>query len=516
MSHQVTEGYRLSPPQRHLWQLQQAVAQESNRYPFLTRATVKITGHLDPARLQAALGLLGLRHEILRTSLCQWEGLSVALQAVNEPRPWQLSQYDLRDEDDASQQRWVMRWHEQWESEGADADEWLSRSALVRTGELEHLLCLCVPGMIMDAEGMRRLVQELGEAYGAGPAGEADPEQTLQYIAVSDWLNELLEADEAKDGKDYWARQDTSMLPALRLPAEKPDADSNHFTSAYISRTLPRHCFSALSDSTLESTPELFLLGCWHLLLYRLTGQSPLLVATAFDGRHVEELQHAPGLFTKFLPLQSELAPSLPFAALLDQLRQTLTQSREWQEFYDWQARPVADNHSPEVASGPLSLPFAFEYLEVGQCHRAAGVEFSLAELRASVESHRLKLSCVGGPRGVELQLHYDERALGRAAVERLAEEYLTVVECALGAPGRSIGEVEVVGPEEREHLVTRLNATEADYSKSARLLHRMFEEQAERTPEAVALVCGERRLTYAELDALANRVARRLGRAGV
>jgi amino acid adenylation domain-containing protein/FkbM family methyltransferase len=516
MSHQVTEGYRLSPQQRHLWHLQQTVAQESNRYPFLTRATVKITGHLDAARLQAALDLLGRRHEILRTSLCQWEGLSVALQAVNEPRPWQLSQYDLRGEDDASQRRWVMRWQEKWESEGAETCDWLSRNALVCTGEQEYLLCVCMHGMIMDAEGMRLFVRELGEAYGAGPDGEADPEQTLQYIAVSDWLNELLEADEAKDGKDYWARQGTSMLEALRLPAEKPDAEPNRFTSAFISRTLPQHYFSALGDSTSESTPELFLLGCWHLLLYRLTGQSPLPVATAFDGRRFEELQRAPGLFTKFLPVQSESAPGLPFGALLDQLRQGLAQAREWQEFYDWQARPVADDHSSEVVSGPLSLPFAFEYLEGGRRHHAAGIEFALLDLRSSVDSHRLKLSCVGGPEGVELRLHYDEGSLSGAAVERLAEEFLTVVEDALKGPGKAVGEVEVVGPEERELLVTRLNATGADYSKRARLLHELFEEQVERSPDAVALACGGRRLTYSELDRLSNRVARRLRRSGV
>jgi amino acid adenylation domain-containing protein/FkbM family methyltransferase len=523
MHNEIVEGYKLSPQQKHLWRLEQSVARHGGGRPFLTRATVTLTGPLDVERLQAALHLLSRRHEILRTSLRQCGGLSVAIQVINEPSEWSLRQHDLRGSGRETQERWIEAWHEQWSGESMDVGEWLSRSALVRTGESEHQLCLNVPGVIMDAEGMRRLVQKLSEAY-AGADGELLSGQPMQYADVSDALNGLLESEDAEAGREYWLEKVSTDLSALRLPVENLGGASFSgapaFTNAVLSRTLPPHCFSALREATLPAPAPLFLLGCWHLLLFRLTGQSPLPVAAAFDGRQFEELLHAPGLFTKFLPLPSNPLPDLSFTELLDQLRQAFAQAQDWQEYYDWQVPRSANGQQAEHSSEPSAsyalLPFAYEYLESGQCHHAVGVDFTLVELRSNVESHRLKLSCVGGPGGVELQLHYDERALSRAAVERLAEEYLTVVECALREPRRAIGDVEVVGPEEREYLVTRLNATEADYSKRARFLHRMFEEQAARTPDATALVCGQRRLTYAELDRLSNRVAHSLRGRGV
>ncbi|MDT5268940.1 MAG: hypothetical protein QOH49_1126, partial [Acidobacteriota bacterium] len=517
MHNEIVEGYELSPQQKHLWHLEQSVARHGGGHPFLTRATVTLTGPLDVERLQATLHLLSRRHEILRTSLRQCGGPSVALQVINEPTTWSLRQHDLRGTGREAQERWVEAWHEQWSREDAEVGEWLSRGALVRTGDAEHQLCLNVPGVIMDAEGMRWLVRELREAYGGGVDSELLSGQPMQYADVSDALNGLLESEDAEAGREYWLEKVSPDLSALHLPVEEPGracaSGAPAFTNAVLSWPLPAHCFAALREATLPAPAPLFLLGCWHLLLYRLTGQSPLPVATAFDGRHFEELRHAPGLFTKFLPLPSNPLPDLPFTDLLGQIRQAFAQAQDWQEYYDWQA-PTANGHSSEHPAPRASPPFAYEYLECGQRHHAAGVEFALQDLRSSVEGHRLRLSCVGSAEGVQLQLHYDERSLCRAAVERLAEEYLTVVGDALRDPGRAVGEVEVVGPGEREYLVTRLNATDVSYD--ARAIHELFEEQAARTPEAVALVCAEEQLSYAELDRRANQVAQLLRRRGV
>ncbi|MET0625799.1 MAG: condensation domain-containing protein, partial [Pyrinomonadaceae bacterium] len=511
MQETAIEGFRLSPQQRRLWSL----VRQSPAAPYRTGCRVLLEGAADEAALRAALREVVRRHEVLRTGFRRLPGMSLPLQVIGqdyEPLSDVRTVYGEGAAGPGGDDEWRSGVEGQAASEPVDDGRLEAR--LVRLGVDRQMLELSLPAMCCDAVGLRNLVEEISRCYGAAVSGEPLADEPVQYVDLSEWQNELLEAETAAAGKAYWGRQDLTELESLKLPyrREVPQADfSTRVVSVNIDTATMKRVEALIEED--DSTAAAFYLTCWQVLLCRLTGQPRVTVGVCFDGRNYDGLDSAVGLFSRYLPLPTPAQePAVTFGRLLGEVTRVSRECTEHQEYFNWEQFAAPAAGSP-AADG---YPCLYEYAEQPLALSAAGLSFIIQREHSCPERFHLRLRCLRSAAAVSAEFHYDQSLYDREDISRLAEEFATLVTSASSSAPRSpVSELEVVGERERRLLLHDWNDTAAEFPRHLGV-HQLFERQARRTPDAPAVVCGDEALSYAELDARAEVIARRLRRLGV
>ncbi|MET0649247.1 MAG: amino acid adenylation domain-containing protein [Pyrinomonadaceae bacterium] len=497
----IAEGFGLSPQQRRLWSLMS----RGSGAAYRVQCAVLVEGSLDVAALRAALEGVAARHEILRTSFHLLPGLKVPVQVIDEGGvEWGL-EVELSDAPAHEQQSAVEKMFETMKgaSPAPDAGP-LVRASLLRLGPEKKVLLLDVPALCADAASMHILLGELARAV-AAPADFADAPAPAQYADVSEYLSQLLEDGGA--GLDYWQAFNLAELTARRPHFARRPAEAGSFQTQRISKRLAPGLAARVEGAALAlgSTPELFLLACWHALLWRVTGWGEVVVGVAFDGRRLEGLAGVPGALAKYLPLDAKPEAGASFTRLLTQVGERAAAHDQWQDFFDWGAAEMKEAY----------LPLCYDYAELGARHQAGDIALSVLGLSSHGERFDLKLSCVRRDGELSAEFYFDPRQYEVRVVECLAEEFAALTENAAAAPGTPLAELSMLDAPTRRRLLDEFNRTAAPVPR-AMYVHRMIEEQARLNPDAEAAVWGGERLSYAELNARANRLAHHLAACGV
>ncbi|HEX8150236.1 MAG TPA: amino acid adenylation domain-containing protein [Pyrinomonadaceae bacterium] len=510
MSKQIT-GYRLSPQQRRLWAFRQTGAVS------YAQCALRVEGPLDPAALREALSRVVRRHEALRTSFCRPQGIRLPLQVIGEEGAPSWQAVDLRGLDRGEQQSRCDELYAEGRRRAFDPEASTPLGAtLVSLADDEHLLLVTLPALCADARSLQVLAEDIARAYAAARAdraSEGEDDEPLQYVHYSEWQNKLIEDEDEAEGREYWRARDASGLTPAAL-AGRPAADAPAgFEPEFFESALPAETAAQVAEAARASatTIETYLLACWQTLLWRLAGETGrVVIAATFEGRQYEEMQGAVGPFAKPLPVAAEVEASEPFARLLGRLDETLREAAEWQDHFHWGATDAADGD----VDAPPFLPFAFEYAPAAGEVRAGGVSFSLVRRHVCAEPFHVKLCCAGGEGGLSVELQYDPARFRRDDIERLEGQFRQLLRSALDNPETPAGRLELLTAEERRRVLFEWNRTEAELPDKC--VHELFGEQAARTPDAVAVAFGGETLTYAELDARAERLAAVLRGEGV
>lgn len=513
MEKRVIEGYRLSPQQKRLWSLQQV----DQGLPYRAQCSVRIEGNLQTKILKAALQDVIHRHEVLRTTFDFLPGMIFPLQVISDDAAPSIHEEDLSGLGSDEQQVRIEELFRQASQRPLDFRKApLLDASLVALSPQEHLLLVTLPALYADPTSLEILAREIDRSYAALLEDERLPEEPMQYTDLSEILNELIEAEDTEAGSEYWRRRDISALSTLRLPSENQSAGKTDFAPRFVTSTIdPARAakIEALAARYSTST-DIFLLACWQVLLWRLTGQPDVIVGAASDGRTYEELKGALGLFAKYLPLDSRLEENLRFSEHLKQTDESVREAYEWQEYFAWEQVGAAAGGGVATTESSY-LPFAFDFAESPAKHSSAGVSFSVDRQQAYVDKFKVKLS--GARRGDALvaQFHYDSNLFTADEIKRLAGQFQQLCASAVDNPEAEVGELKILSDAERNYLLVEFNETTSDYPKDA-CVHQLFEEQAARTPESVAVVFKDQPLTYRELNSRANQLARRLQALGV
>ena len=490
---EAIEGYKLSPQQRRAWASGQSTG---GGQALRAVGAVRLGGALDPARLEEALRLTVGRQEVLRTVFRALPGMLLPLQVVTHDG----ASFESREGGARVEELVEEGLRRPFDFERGP----LLHAALVRRSAEEHLLLLAAPALCLDAVGLSNLAREVGRAYGSG-RGEAE-EEPVQYAVVSEWLNDLLESEEAEAGRDFWRRRDLTGLDPSALPFKRRAGAGFE----------PRVVKAAVADAPeLEAVAERFdaslealLLACWQALLVRLTGRASVLTGLGCDGRSDEELAGALGALARYVPLDARASADTPFSELLRQTERRMGDARLWQECFAWEQLRL-DREAPDF------FPFCFDYAERPEPFTSGGVAFELCARYACPERFLVKLSCERAGDTLALELHYDAATYGEGEMAALAGRLLPLLRGVAARPETPIGRLDILGDEERRLLLDDYNDTAADFDTGPRL-HQLFERQVARTPDAAAVVSAEGHLTYAELNRRANRLARHLRVLGV
>jgi amino acid adenylation domain-containing protein/non-ribosomal peptide synthase protein (TIGR01720 family) len=506
----VTSGFRMSPQQEHLWLLWNSDRSEVYR----AHCAILLEGPLDRVRLEKALKKTVARHDILRTTFRRLSDGLLPVQVVAEACVPVATDYDLSSLSPHEQETGIESlYHELSRAPLGHEHAPLLRLSLARLSPLKHVLYVSVPALCADQPALGNLFGEISRSYAESGRGEGPDDEAIQYAVLSEWQHELLEADDTQAGRAYWQKQDASTVFRPQLADEKEPLDKLAFELSYFSLRMREALAAQVEERARASevSSSVFLLACWHVLLWRLTGQQEVTVGFACNGRKYEELEKAHGLLAKYLPMRIGLTETSRFTDILRHLHDAAGELYKWQEYFGWEG---AENRNGEAQVAPF-FPYCFEFNEEPAKVSAAGLSFSILKRHAHVDRFKLKLSCVRKPDGLNAEFHYDSHIFRERDIERLSAQFYRLLESAIDNPSSLISEMEILGEAERNRILVEFNATKVDYPE-AKHVHQLLEQQAAAAPESVALAFEERRVTYDQLNSRANQLAHYLRAAGV
>ncbi len=500
MQKQVIEGFQLSPQQKHLWLLQQA----SHNQHYRVECAIYIEGKLNKNILESALQHVVDKHEILRTNFCFLDGMKMPLQVIKESRKIKLKYRDISHLNSQEQAEKIERIIEDNGQKYLDFQQSpFGEISLVILAAEKHLLPICLPALYADRITLKNLAIAISNAYAACLQGEELSDEPLQYVDIAQWQNELLEGEEAAVGISYWRQQELSGFLSLKLPCETR-SEKGDFNPQIYRLMLPGSSEKIKAIAQKYNTSiSAILLTIWQILLWRLTGNSDITIGVCYDGRTHEELESALGLFAKYLPLTGHLEANLQFSQVVQQIEASIGEASQWQEYW-------GKINNKEIVNQPVC--FDFEQLPFKVT--AADVSFSIEENYAGLERFKLKLSCIAREDSIVADFHYDCNYFKRESIEELASQYQTLLEDAIEKPEDAIATLQILKPSDLYQLLVEFNQNQKPQTETC--IHHLFEAQAAETPDHIAVVAEEEQLTYAELNARANQLARHLQHLGV
>lgn len=491
------EGFRLSPQQKYLWLAQQTGQPQLYR----AQAMVRLEGPLNPAALNTALQHIFNRHEILRTTFHQPAGFDLPLQVVGETFPLPVQHYQ-------EQENCLDALFDTFGQQPLDLSQGpLWRVAWVTITPTQHILLMSLPALCADPMTLANLLYEISQGYATSLRGDfLTDDEPLQFAELAEWQNELLELTEMAAGRDFWHKQAWADSLNLKLPFEHPMAAG--FNPRTLSLRLKPEVGELIETTaqTYGATPAVIWQSCWHMLLWRYSSQSEVLVGLATDGRTLDELKTALGPLARYVPVSSSLDESMSFAGLLTQLNEAVQAACQWQDFFQWEQ---ADSLEPGF------FPFSFEITPRIAPVTAGDVTFALERQVVHLSRFKAKLVVIPDKKRPAAELHYDASLFKQADMERLAGQLGELLASALAQPEMPIGQLNLLTPTEQQQLLVDFNRTETD-SSDERCIHQLFEAQAARVPQRTAVVFEDEMLTYAELNRRANQLAHYLQTLGV
>jgi amino acid adenylation domain-containing protein len=503
----------LSFSQQRLWFLDQIVP-GSALYNMPT--ALKLKGLLDLAAIQRALDEVLRRHEILRTRFALDGDTPVQIIEPASELPLTLSDLSTSEGDRMAQAVAVLQRESSRPFDLSAAP--LIRAHLVRLAADEHMLLLNMHHIVSDAWSMGVLAREVTELYAAFIKGSASPlpAPVLQYGDFAHWQRTYLSGEVLERQRSYWAEQLRDAPPLLTKRKDHPRPAVQSHKGAQFSFLIPANLTRALNALSRKQNATLFmtLTAAYGILLARYSGQNDVCVGTPIANRTRTEIEPMIGFFVNTLVLRMQLDGPTDFAQLLAQVRATALGAYGHQDLpFEYLVEQLQPHRN--LSHSPL-----FQAMIVLQNSEAGGL--SLPELEATpVALHRdtakfdlsLYLRQVGDE--IRATFEYCTDLFEPGTIERLAGSLARLLQGIVADPATPVHALPLLGEREHEYLLHRLNATQAAYPRD-KCIHELFEEQAAATPDKVAVVFDDEQLTYAALNARANRLAHYLRAQGV
>ena len=508
------EECQLSFAQQRLWFLDQIVAGVPlNNIPVALR----LEGQLDIDALEEGLSEIVRRHETLRTTFISRDGQPI--QVIVPPLPVELPVVDLRHVALSEREVEVSLLVQEEARRPFDLMRSpLMRASLLRLHETEHILMLTVHHIVADDWSMGVLSRELSVLYDTFRRGQPSPLPQLptQYIDVSHHERQrLLQGDRLADLLSYWRMQLAESPPFMNFPTDRPRPFVPTFQGTRQTFALSKPLTNALKALSQREDVTLFmtLLAVFQTLLFRYTGQHDISIGCAISNREQVGAEPLIGCFVNLLICRTSLDGNPSFRDLLRRVREAAIGA------YAHQTLPfemLVEELKPERR---LSQTPLFQILFVLQDSLPTLTlhEISVTRLETHSQTSKFDLTLSMFQEADRLvgAIEYSTDLFEAATIERLLSHYVRLLEVIVADPSVRLGDVTMLSRVERQQLLVAWNATATPYP-AIQTIQESFEAQVARTPDAVAVVYEEEELTYGELNARANQLARYLRSLGV
>ena len=504
----------LSFAQARLWFLDQL---QPNSAFYNIPLALRFSGQLNVAAIEQSLNEIIRRHEALRTNFATVEGQPV--QVIASTLDLKLFLVDLLYlpfcDREIEAQRLVTTVAEQ----PFDLErEPLVRAKLLRLDETEYVLLLTMHHIISDGWSVGVLYAELAALYEAFCTGKPRvlPELPIQYADFAVWQRHWLAGEVKETQLNYWKQQLKDAPTLLELPTDRPRPAIQTFRGAHQSVALPLELSQALAELSKRTGVTLFmtLYAAFVTLLYRYTGESDIVVGTPVANRTRQEIEGLIGFFVNTLALRTDLSSNPSFEQLLHRVREVALGAYAHQ---DLPFEQLVETLQPErsLSHTPLfQVMFALQNAPMPSI-KLPDLTVSSFSVEMRTVKFDLTLSMENTVSGLIGEWEYNSDLFDAATIARMAGHFQTLLEGIVANPQQRVSEVPLLTQRERHQLLFEWNNTTKKYPQD-KCIHQLFEEQVERTPEAVAVLFEGEQLTYRELNAKANQLAHYLKTLGV
>ncbi|GAA3960954.1 hypothetical protein GCM10023085_49310 [Actinomadura viridis] len=505
------ERPRLSFGQQRLWFLDQLMP---GNLAYNMTGAYRFRGSLDAATLERALDAVVARHEVLRTRYGVVDG--EPYQVVDEAGGFVLEVVDLSGSaDGVGEARRLVR------SEGETpfdlASGPLFRARLVRLGVDDHVLLLTFHHSVFDGSSIEVFHRDLSTAYATLSLGETPPggvpeleDLPVQYADFAAWQREWLSGEVLERQIDYWRDRLEGAPPALELPADRPRPPLPSFRGGVVDFVIPPDVVEGLRRLAQERGATLFMvmLAAYQALLARYTRSTDIVVAAPAAGRPRLELEKLIGFFVNTLPLRTDVGGDPTFGELVDRVREGALEAFAHQDVPF--ERVVEELAPPRDLSRNPVIQMWFDLFTVGGGFRLG--DGAVAErFDPGVITTRFDMELLMEDAGEEIgaRLVYATDLFDVETMERFAGHLVGLLSRVAADPGVVVSRVEVMPEDERRRVLEEWSGASVPAPVPVvGSVSEWFERQVAATPDAVAVVCGEERLSFAELNARANRLA--------
>ncbi len=504
----------LSFAQQRLWFMDQLAPGNPSFNMF---SAVRLDGRLDNTALERSIGEIVQRHQTLRTTFVSRDGqpaqiiaptLDVPLPVVNlqslpqderESRVRQLAAEEVRRPFDLSQGP-------------------LIRATLLKLKAEEHVLFLNVHHIVSDGWSLGVFVRELMALYRAFVHKKPSPlpELPVQYADFALWQREWLQGPALETQLAYWRERLDGAPTALELPTDHPRPAIQSHRGAAHSFDLSLELTRKLKALSQQEGVTLFmtLLAGFKTLLCRYTGQTDIVVGSPIAGRNRSEIEGLIGFFVNNLVLRTDLGENPSFQVLLGRVRDAALGAYAHQ---DLPFEKLVDELQPErrLSHTPLfQVMFALQNTPMEKLE-LPGLKLSPVTFEPETAKFDLTLFMADTDQGLTGGIVYNRDLFEPATMARMTGHFENLLKDIAAHPHKSLSELSLLTRAERSQLLKAWNNTQASYPQE-RCFHELFAEQADHTPDNVAVVFGDQRLTYQELNRRANQVAHYLQALGV
>ena len=505
----------LSFAQARLWFLHQL---EPASAAYHMPSAFRLRGALDVDALRRALEALAARHEALRTAFPAVDGVPV--QRIAAPAPVPLAVLDLRGLDDEAREAEVRRRADDEAVRPFDLEHGPPlRAALLRTGAREWVILFTLHHIAGDGWTTGVLVRDAAALYDALAAGRepALPPLPVQYADYAVWQRERLSGARLAVEVAWWRERLAGAPPLLEIPTDRPRPRGESPRGARVPVALDGGTADALRAFARAEgiTPFMAALAAWQAVLARWSGQDDVCVGTPTAGRTHTAVEGVAGFFANTLVLRGDLSGDPAFRALARRAREATLAAHAHAEL---PFEKLVDELAVERSLAHTPLFQAMLVVQAGAAEAPALGGVPLEPLPRGAEDAKfdLLLTLAPDPGGrLAATLTWRADLWLAQTMERMAGHFATLLAAAVAEPDRPLSALPLLGPAERRRLLVELNQT-PPAPAPAPVLHAGFEARAARTPGRVALVDGEARVTYGELNARANRLAWHLRALGV
>ncbi|MEH1869669.1 MAG: amino acid adenylation domain-containing protein [Nostoc sp.] len=527
------EGYLpVSFAQERVYFIEQ-LAPSMSAYQF--QESLRFKGYLNISILEQSLGEILRRHEIFRTTFPAVEGKLV--QVIHPPQPVVLPVIDLQTVPKYKQEIEIERLTDEAIKKPFDISQLpLIHWTLLKLSNEEYVLVHVEHHMVHDGWSFNLFLRELLTIYQAFSEGKPSPlaEPSLQFADFAHWQRQWVLTEPAQAQLDYWKQKLAGIPPLLELPGDRPRPVEQTYQGGMLRMELPLHVCEALRNMGRREGVTLFMsmFAVFVTMLYRYTGQEDLCVGSGVANRRWRETEGLIGMIVNNIVLRTDVSGNPTFRELLAQVRQV---TLEGYANEDLPFDKVVEALKPErnLSYNPLfQVMFSFHDallpdlnlpgLTIKQ-HEALNnksAKFDLDVVVMPRSEQRVGRNFKDEAKGIETQgitlvWEYNSDLFDAATIDRMMGQYQTLVEGIVANPDQRISQYPLLTPEQQHQLLVDWNDTKTAYPEG-KCIHQLFEEQVEKTPNAVAVIFKEQKLTYRELNEQANQLAHYLKSLGV
>jgi amino acid adenylation domain-containing protein len=496
----------LSFSQQRLWFLDNL---DPGKATYNIPLSLHLKGELNVDALAVALSEVVRRHEALRTTFGDADGRP--FQVIHDPAPVDLPVIDLRE---AEARPWMAE--EGRRPFSLDKGP-LLRTTLLRLAPDEHVLVVTMHHIVSDGWSLPIFVRETAALYAehAGGRPAALPALPIQYADFAHWQRKWLQGETLETELAHWRERLSGLPPLIELPTDRPRPAVRTFAGANRRAVLGGEMSERMraTGRRLGATPFMVLLAGFASLLHRWSGQGSFSVGVPVAGRNRMEIEPLIGFFVNTLVLRCDVDRGAAAGTLVERLREIVLDADAHQ---DVPFEKLVEELAPErsMSHTPLfQVALAFQNLP-RQDFTAEGLRVTPVGVSSGTAKFDLTLAFQADDEQAALFVEYSTEIFDAATIDRFTGSFVTLMTALLEDPAKHISELPLMTPAEIEQLAEFNPVPPAERGRAA--IHRVFEAQADRTPERIAVSCGKESLAYRELDERANRLAHHLAAAGV